>query len=256
MNEKKSKTKLLNRIISVFLSLGIGISSAQAVRAQEKQNDVSAGDLLEMLGTIVNFFQNFQIPDLGEIFTSILNAPEPEKAEDDTQAMQASKILENKYGTYAMKKGEAEAAAREAVLKAMQEATLDETAQKRIKETSQKVDDNVKKDQELAKESQSIDVTQQILQNLSQQQGLNAEREGIIVQQNQQAQVDRAIANVLNTKQLEQLSEVNTGNRREAMAAYNHSVSQMGLIGMPGLICSSTPEDKNTIAPIKKHECP
>jgi hypothetical protein len=229
MNEKKfskNNSKLFPRLLAIPLVLGITVSYTQAAKAENTQ-DSGSQNLLEVLSGIIDSFLNFQIPNLDSIISSILHTPNPEKPEDDSPSRRASKVLENKpIGSYAIDEDEAEAGAREATIKATQDATLGEEAQKKLKETSKNVGVNVQTSTDLGEESQTLDVTQQILQNISKQESLNAEREGVIIQQSQQAQVDRAINNVLNTKQLEELSGANTAKRREDSAAANFSTSQ------------------------------
>ena len=56
----------------------------------------------------------------------------------------------------------------------------------------------------------------------------------MIVQQNQQAQVDRAISNILNAQQAEELNAINTAKRREEIGTANLTVRQWGLLRLPG----------------------
>jgi hypothetical protein len=87
----------------------------------------------------------------------------------------------------------------------------------------------------LGQESQQLDASQQILQNLSQQLALESEQQATIVQQNQQAQVDRAINNVITAQATEELAEANTSTRRQDAAAAARATTQWGLIRMAGL---------------------
>jgi hypothetical protein len=52
--------------------------------------------------------------------------------------------------------------------------------------------------------------------------------------QNQQAQIDRALANVLSAQQAKELSELNITHRQESAAASTASATQAGLMQMPG----------------------
>ena len=54
------------------------------------------------------------------------------------------------------------------------------------------------------------------------------------MQQNQQAQVDRAISNMLNAQQAEELAGINAAKRREDIGTANLTVRQWGLIRLPG----------------------
>lgn len=86
----------------------------------------------------------------------------------------------------------------------------------------------------LGEESQSLDVTQQILQNLSQQTALNGQINERIFQEAQQARIDRALNNTLITQTAKELAAINTADRRKSIAAGNAMSQQAGLLMMPG----------------------
>ncbi len=123
---------------------------------------------------------------------------------------------------------------REVLVETVSSTTLNESAQTNLKQTAVRVQRSVDESVGLGEDSQSRDVTQQILQNLSQQEAISATRQGIIVQQNQQAQVDRAISNMLNAQQAEELAGINAAKRREDIGTTNLTVRQWGLIRLPG----------------------
>ena len=63
------------------------------------------------------------------------------------------------------------------------------------------------------------------------------------MQQNQQAQVDRAISNILNAQQAEELAAINAAKRREEIGTTNLTVRQWGLLRLPGNPIKQSEED-------------
>ncbi|WP_414553069.1 hypothetical protein [Anabaena sp. CCY 0017] len=86
----------------------------------------------------------------------------------------------------------------------------------------------------MGEESQNLDVTQQILQNLSQQTALNSRVKERMLQESQQARIDRALINTITAQTAKELSAINTADRRKSIAAGNAATQQMGLLIMPG----------------------
>ncbi|MGB5632946.1 MAG: hypothetical protein WBM86_09240, partial [Waterburya sp.] len=144
------------------------------------------------------------------------------------------KKIEGNPDSYAISESETDAVVREVLVETVSSTTLNESAQSNLKQTAVQVQKSVSESVDLGQDSQSRDVTQQILQNLSQQEAISATRQGIIVQQNQQAQVDRAISNMLNAQQAEELAGINAAKRREDIGTANLTVRQWGLIRLPG----------------------
>ncbi|MHC5720502.1 MAG: hypothetical protein ACYTX0_52895, partial [Nostoc sp.] len=83
-------------------------------------------------------------------------------------------------------------------------------------------------------ESQSLDVTQQILQNLSQQTALTSRVNERMLIEAQQARIDRGLSNTLTAQTAKELSAINTADRRKSVAAGNAATQQAGLLIMPG----------------------
>ena len=190
-------------------------------------------DFLGGLEDTVGDFVSTQIPDIGKIIDIIFNG-DVGTGEVDLPSRQQSETLEGTPDSYAISESEADAVVREVLVETVSSTTLNESAQTNLKQTSLQVQKSVGASVNLGQDSQSRDVTQQILQNLSQQEAVSATRQGIIVQQNQQAQVDRAISNMLNAQQAEELAGINAAKRREDIGTANLTVRQWGLIRLPG----------------------
>ena len=188
---------------------------------------------LEGLEDTVDNFVNTKIPDIGKIVDIVFQS-ELSEGEADLPSRQQSETLEGTPDNYAISEAESDTVVREVLVETVESTTLNESAQTNLKQTALRVQRSVDESVDLGQDSQNRDVTQQILQNLSQQEAISATRQGIIVQQNQQAQVDRAISNMLNAQQAEELAGINVAKRREDIGTTNLTVRQWGLIRLPG----------------------
>ena len=194
--------------------------------------DSDIGDFFGGLENIVGDFVSSKIPDISKIIELIFSSGAEGVAE--LPSKEQSEILEGSPESYPISETEADAVVREVLVKTVESSTLSEEGQTKLKETAVFVQETVESSVNLGEDSQNRDVTQQILQNLSQQEAISATRQGVIVQQNQQAQVDRAISNILNAQQAEELNAINTAKRREEIGTANLTVRQWGMLRLPG----------------------
>ena len=183
------------------------------------------------LEEIVGDFINSKIPDVDKIIELIFSSGSEGEAE--LPSKEQSEKLESSPESYSISETEADAVVREVLVEIVESSTLSEEGQTKLKETAVFVQQTVEESVNLGEDSQNRDVSQQILQNLSQQEAISATRQGVIVQQNQQAQVDRAISNILNAQQAEELNAINTAKRREEIGTTNLTVRQWGMIRLP-----------------------
>ena len=183
------------------------------------------------LEKIVDDFVSSQIPDVSKIIELIFSSGSGGVAE--LPSKEQSEILEGSPESYPISETEADAVVREVLVETVESSTLSEEAQTKLKETAVFVQETVEESVNLGEDSQNRDVTQQILQNLSQQEAISATRQGVLVQQIQQAQIDRAISNILNAQQAEELNAINTAKRREEIGTTNLTVRQWGMIRLP-----------------------
>lgn len=211
------------------------------------QGNVNLFDSLKQ--TISSFINNIQIPDFGQIVSNLFSDNKEETASESDREKLAGALENKPNGSYAIQEDAAEQDTVRSAQQIANDATLSENARQELQQLSAAIAANVEnalqlgeESQQLGTESQGLDVSQQILQNLSQQAALSAkqtalsaERQGIIIQQNQQARVDRAMNNLLNAQQAKELSEANTAKRRENASAGIAATAGMGLIRMPGL---------------------
>lgn len=177
-----------------------------------------------------SFVGSLKIPDLPEVIAKIMSGNFA-----DNQSTKLSATLEKKpQGSYSIQSDLANLAQQQTAISTAANATLSKAAQDRQAQMAQMVDQNVTQNIQLGEESQNQDVTQHIMRNISQQTALAAQNQGAIVLQNQQAQIDRALANTLSAQQAKELSELNVTQRRQDAAAGTASSTQAGLFQMPG----------------------
>jgi hypothetical protein len=245
--KNKSKnivSKYLARALAIVITVtGIGFGSAVATTQASAsatattEETSNTGNLLDVLGLIVNSFMTGKIPNFQEIISTIFSTIESTEVADNTPSKLATKILTNKpTGSYAISEDEAEAELRKAATEAIETATLGTEAQEKMKDTVKKTELNVKESVQLAESAQNTDVTQHILQKMSQQEALAAVREGIFIRQNQQAQIDRAIENTLAKEQLRKLAEADSKEKTREANLGNHLTISSGLVSLPGLV--------------------
>ncbi len=188
---------------------------------------------------IIDDFVSSEIPDIDKIIEIVSNSGSDEI---DLPSKQQSENLEGNPDSYTIAESESDAIVREILVETVKSSTFDELAQTKLKEIAVFVEKTVDESVDLGENSQNRDVTQQILQNISQQEAISATTQGIIAQQNQQAQIDRAINNMLSAQQAEELSAMNAAKRREELGTTNLTVRQWGLIRLPG----PTTEDEDS----------
>lgn len=223
-------------LLPTFLSLTLTIQAAQA-RSQSDSNPNLFNTLETMVGDFVGsieqVFSNVEqsLEDFWANLTSI-----PAIAPEDKE-QRLSSTLENKpNGSYAIAEDTLEQKKIATTTEMAQESALSTKANAQLEQTARSVTTNVSQSLNLGQASQQTDTSQHILQNLSRQAALSAEREGILIQQNQQAQVDRALSNLLTAQQTKELTENNTTQRRQTASANNQATSSIGLIQLPGSI--------------------
>jgi hypothetical protein len=206
------------------------------------QNDLF-GTLNELLSSSLGAIK---IPDLSQVSHEILNAPTSRY-----EGTQLSDQLENKLGssdsqgsTAIMSELDSQAQ-RNAAIGIADGSTLSEEAQAQSRLVLQATEQDTTQNVQLAEESQNLDVSQHILQNLSQQTALNAQVNARVLQEAQQARTDRAINNVLLSQAAQEISAINTSDRRGSITSGNQASSQAGMLMLPGggYLGQTTPDD-------------
>jgi primosomal protein N' len=244
MKNKQKKLAFLLALSIAFTSIvysPVKAESEDTVARIDTEETDSGGNLLDILGLIVNSFMTGKIPSFQAILGTIFN--DSDISENDTPSKILTKILTNKpNGSYAIQEDEAEAKMRKEATDAIESATLGKSARKKMKETVKKTEENVRESVILADQANKSDYTQRILRKISQQEALAAVRDGVVIRQNQQAQVDRAITNTLATQQLRKLSEADSKEKTKEATLGNHVTISSGWVSLPGLVDSERGE--------------
>lgn len=152
----------------------------------------------------------------------------------DTRGKELARQLENRDSdSFNISRDAAEQVQRSLIQDAVSTST---TSTKAIQTTAAsliELEDALIKSVDLAIESNATDVSQQILQNLSQQSGINTQVLGRISSQNVQAQKDRANQINLALQQARYLSKDSTRRRRESLSNSNLAINAWGAVGTP-----------------------
>jgi hypothetical protein len=269
LQKQPMKHKITSTIViaTIVLSTGFYASAAQAktqdTLQKNAQSSTNVGGLIEegrglideiksLIGSVTDFASDlpgklgesvngalgaFGVPDLETVLADLTGS-----ATADDESAQVAEALEGNMtgkgtdgkGSFAIREDQAGRAAREAAVETASAATLSDKAQERMVQNAQTAAQAVQENESLAEDSQGSDVTQYIMQNLSQQTALNARVNQQILQESQQARVDRAIGIQLDAQMAKELAGANIADRREAMAASSTVIQYSGMVMMPG----------------------
>ena len=154
--------------------------------------------------------------------------------DNDTRGKELGRQLENRdTDSFSINQDEAEQVQRLLIQDAVSASTTSTEAVEATAASLVELEDALKKSGDLSQDSASTDVSQQILQNLSEQSGINTQLLGTISSQNIQAQKDRANQINLALQQARHLSMESTRRRRESSAASDLGRNAWGVIGTP-----------------------
>jgi hypothetical protein len=203
----------------------------------------------DILGTINGLISStigaIQIPDFGEIVNLIMGG-----ATSSNPATILSEKLEAKSGSsasgsYGVMDDYSKQAQRTAAVNTANATNLSTEAQAQSAEVLEATRLGTETNIGLANDSQSQDVTQRILQNLSQQTALNAQTNERILTETQKAGNNGAISNVLAAQTAKEASEKNTSERRQDISAGNQASQQSSMLTMPGGYTLNNQESSN-----------
>ena len=154
--------------------------------------------------------------------------------DNDTRGKELGRQLENRdTDSFSINRDEAEQVQRLLIQDAVSASTTSTEAIEATAASLVELENALKKSGDLSQDSASTDVSQQILQNLSEQSGINTQLLGTISSQNIQAQKDRANQINLALQQARHLSMESTRRRRESSAASDLGRNAWGVIGTP-----------------------
>lgn len=153
---------------------------------------------------------------------------------EETSAEAQSKIFENKpYGSSAISNDVIEQATRGAIANSINATTTSAAARSASQELIVGASSAIQNTKSLATNSATSDVSQQILQNLSEQASINGELLGTIAIQNAQAQNDRANQIMLDLQQAKHAAGENALKRRQNALATNRASQGWVMLNSP-----------------------
>lgn len=114
-------------------------------------------------------------------------------------------------------------------------SALTDKAQEKLKKKTEAATEALKKSAELAQDSESQDVTQNIMRNISAQQWLQQQTISILAMNAQTEQRDDAIANTLMAESLRELNGERVAKNRELASAYSAAITHGAQFTLPGL---------------------
>lgn len=152
----------------------------------------------------------------------------------DTRAKELAQQLEDRTtDSFNINQDESEQVQRELIQASISTSTTSTEAQEILAASLVEIENTLKKSGDLSQDSAKTDVSQQILQNLSEQTGINSQLLGTISAQNIQAQQDRSNQISLALQQARHNSIETTRLRREASIATDLGTTAWGAISTP-----------------------
>lgn len=238
----KGKTSLNKKLLAISITIFLIISCSSKSAFANDENNHENNNLFDFFSQVITSFTDYlNIPDLGSIFSLIIGNTENPNQEGSELA---SNVENQPRDSYSIKEDIVEKTEQDLAIQVANDTALTQEAQTDEINLAQAVETNMLENVQLAQESQNLDVTQQIMQNISQQIALNGQTQGILIHQNQETQLNQALGNLLNATTAEAVSENNTAQRREKLAAGKTSIIQAGLLLLPGgVTLDSTDED-------------
>ncbi|MBW4568784.1 MAG: hypothetical protein KME31_12390 [Tolypothrix carrinoi HA7290-LM1] len=173
-----------------------------------------------------------KVPVLNQVSDNIMKS-----STANNEGTKLSETLENKIGgegSYAIKDDFNKQAERAAAIGVANGATLSTQAQQRSAEQLLAAQTATHNSNQLSQDSKNQDVTQRIMQNISQQTALNTQTNEMLIQEAQQARTDRAVNNVLTAQAAKEIAAINTSSRRADAASGNAASQQAGMLMLPG----------------------
>ncbi|MBD2603814.1 hypothetical protein H6G81_04520 [Scytonema hofmannii FACHB-248] len=192
------------------------------------QNDVF-GSLNNLLSSTLGAVK---VPVLNQVSDNIMKS-----STANNEGTKLSETLENKIGgegSYAIKDDFNKQAERATAIGVANGATLSTQAQERSAQQLLAAQTATHNSNQLSEDSKNQDVTQRIMQNISQQTALNAQTNEMLIQEAQQARTDRAVNNVLTAQAAKEIAAINTSSRRADAASGNAASQQAGMLMLPG----------------------
>lgn len=186
----------------------------------------------EYLEDIYQIFSSY-VGDVGapKFFESFFDIMGQEMPAQGEMASATENGLED---SYAIREDVADAQERLGVQVYLNRENLSEEAQEITQQTREQSIKAVDDSQNLAEDSQDLDTSQQILQNISAQLGQQALISNLGFQEISKTRTELAMSAVLLAQSTKELNQLTTAQRQEMITSRNQAVANAGLISMPG----------------------
>lgn len=171
------------------------------------------------------------IPDLAQLTASISQG-----TQDQSPPTQLAAALENRSDqpSFSVRTDLARTSEWDASRGTAYGSVLSEQAQTRGQQKRDEVSQAIRSNRSLAAESQGLDVTQQILQNVSAQLGHQSEVDAALFDEAEQSRIDRAHDLLLQSQIAESALGQNVSDRRTEKATARSSARGMAWLNLPG----------------------
>ncbi|MGB3760261.1 MAG: hypothetical protein WBA07_28435 [Rivularia sp. (in: cyanobacteria)] len=187
------------------------------------------GDLFGNIKQLVqNSIGSVDIPDLGEVVSSIMKGSLPE------DGVTSNKFENNIPNSYAIRQDLANQSEGLGAVEVAQSKTLSKNAQQESLSTLELSTNSEVESSQMSDDSQNSDTSQQILQNISNQLKNNTKISDLLLKEANQSRQDNALGLTLTAQAAQELNAANTRERQSAIATGNRAVSQGSQLMMPG----------------------
>lgn len=226
------KTWLLLSIITLISTVFIGLTAKQSY-ANLIPNFLSNGSsLLSGLNKKITSLKNTDLTDLIQSLQTALNPSQKSQSNQST----ASQNQENKpYGSYNIEQAKQRQQTIKSAYEYTQQTTFSDKAKQQQQDLADATQNNVDSNKQLSQDSQTSDVSQDILRNLSGQLALISEQNSNLIIQQENQQNNSALTNTLLTQQAQEIREQNNKNRTEFTATSNFTSRQIAQLRPAGL---------------------
>ena len=193
-------------------------------------SDISdiASFFTDLISGLVGSFNIAKVVDIHKLFTEIMSGNLPEEAG-------LSNASENNIAeSYLHREDFAKSLQRKGAVATVEDTTLGEQAQEKTLENCLFANEATQIIFELGEDSQNLDTSQQILQNISGQLGQKSSIDQLIKEELTLIRQDLALTTVLDSQIAQQVHESNLSERRAHISSRNLVVLNGGLITLPG----------------------
>ena len=182
----------------------------------------------DLMGSLGGSFNLAKVVDIYQLFTKIMAGSLPEEAG-------LSNASENNIAeSYLQREDFAKSLQRKGAIATVEDTTLGEEAQEKTLENCLFANEATQIIFELGEDSQNLDTSQQILQNISGQLGQKSSIERLMKEELTLIRQDLALTTVLDSQIAQQVHESNLSERRAHISSRNLVVLNGGLITLPG----------------------